>query len=142
MWVDLSAQTQILWAFVRASPLRVADEEALLWSQSIDGLEILVRRRRFPSDVRENFAAKISDVFAHRQSAVDVHVVDAHVAGILVADTLRSLIEFFAIGVRPPIFQVAVGVELAALIVESVRQFVADRAAGVAVVWRVVHLCV
>ena len=40
----------------------------------------------------------------------------------------------------PPILEVALGVELAALVVEAVRQLVADGGAGVAVVGRVVHL--
>jgi hypothetical protein len=40
---------------------------------------------------------------------------------------------------RPPVLQISARVELAALVVEAVRQLVADRAAGVAVVRRVVH---
>jgi hypothetical protein len=40
----------------------------------------------------------------------------------------------------PPVLQVALGVVLAALVVEAVGELVADGGAGVAVVGRVVHL--
>ena len=49
---------------------------------------------------------------------------------------LGALLEFFAVVFGPPVAQVALGVELAAFVVEAVRQFVADGAAGVAIVRR------
>jgi hypothetical protein len=51
-----------------------------------------------------------------------------------------AFLESFRVLLGPPVLQVALGVELAAFVVEGVGQFVADGAAGVAVVRRVVHL--
>src|SRR5206468_7725653 len=39
----------------------------------------------------------------------------------------------------PPVFQVAFGVELAPLVVEAVREFVANGSSGIAIVWRIVE---
>src|ERR1700741_4038551 len=67
-------------------------------------------------------------------------IVDEDEGRILVADTFGALVEFLPVCFGPPIFQVPLGVELAAFVVEAVGEFVADGAAGVAVVGGVVHL--
>ena len=54
---------------------------------------------------------------------------------ILVGDTLSPLYEFRGVRFRPPIFQIAMRIELAALIVETMRQLVADGGAGIADNW-------
>jgi hypothetical protein len=52
------------------------------------------------------------------------------VAGVLIRHAGRALVVRLAVSRRPPVAQVAFAVELAALIVESVRQLVADDCAG------------
>ena len=79
---------------------------------------------------REAQAAVVGGVLAERQPAVDVRVAGDRVAGILIGDAGGALFVGLAVGGRPPVAQVALAVELAALIVEAVRQLVADHRAG------------
>ncbi len=58
---------------------------------------------------------------------------------VLVGHAGGALFEFLGVLHGPPVAQIALGVELAAFVVEAVGQFVADGGAGVAVVGRVVH---
>ena len=85
-------------------------------------------------------AAEVGDVLARGELAVDLDVVDDRVLRVLVGDALRALLEALGVLLRPPVPQIAVGVELPALVVEAVGQLVADGGAGVAVVRRVVEL--
>ena len=48
--------------------------------------------------------------------------------GVLILDALGVPIELLSIVLGPPILQIALGVELAALVVKAMRQFVPDRA--------------
>ena len=57
---------------------------------------------------------------------------------VLLDEHLRALLELLASASRPPVAQVAVAVELAALVVEAVADLVADHGADRAVVHRVV----
>jgi len=72
------------------------------------------------------------------QFAVDVDVVDGGVAGVLVAHAVDAVVEVLRILLGPPVIEVTDAVELAAMIVESVSQFMADRSSGVAVVRRII----
>ena len=65
-------------------------------------------------------------------------VVDDDVGGELVAEAVDAVFERLGVVFSPPVFQVAFGVELAALVVEGVGEFVADGGSGVAVVGAVV----
>src|ERR1700691_566746 len=121
----------------RATPaLAVAYEKALIGSESIDGLEALRFRIFFPRHVRENQAAKVGDVFAEGELTVDFDVVDNRVSGILVGDAGSALDEFFFVVGSPPLAQISLSIELATFIVEAMSEFVADGAAGIAVVRR------
>ena len=71
-------------------------------------------------------AAEIGNVFAFRQLAVDLHIVNDRVVRILIHDALGALGEFLRILLGPPVFQIALCVELTAFVVEAVRQLVAD----------------
>ena len=54
--------------------------------------------------------------------------VHRHVTIVLCDDLLRALLELLLIGRRPPVRQVTLGVELAAFVIEAVRDLVANRA--------------
>src|ERR1700733_405103 len=123
----------------RAIPLREPDEEPLVRREAVNGLEILVFRGVFPSDVPQNLAAEVGYVFAESELAVDLDIIYDDVLRILIANTFGALIEFLAILFRPPVLQVSLRIVLAAFVVETVREFVADRAASVAVIRRGVH---
>ncbi len=56
--------------------------------------------------------------------------------GVLRAELLGALLERLAVGFGPPVAQRAIGVDLAALVVEAVRELMADDAADGAVVDR------
>ena len=65
-------------------------------------------------------------------------VVDRHVFAVLVDEALRARFEGLAILGRPPVAQISLGIEMAALVIEAVRQFVADYRADAAHVDRIV----
>src|SRR5260370_3345285 len=58
---------------------------------------------------------------------------------VLVGNAFAALVVLFGVFGRPPIAEVAVSVELAALIVESVREFVTDNHADGAIIYGIVH---
>ena len=122
------SETQVFWAVVVAGPLRHPNEETLVRSEALGCFQTLPFRFFFPGDIGQERAAKIRDVFASRQVAVDVDVVDHDILLVLVLYALRAIVELVRILRGPPVMQVAFRVELAALVVETVRQFVADRA--------------
>ena len=79
--------------------------------------------------VRDAQAAVVGHVLAQRQLAVQLHLVHRRVGAVLVHHAGGSLLELLAVGVRPPVRHVALRVELAAGVVESVRQLVPDHGA-------------
>ena len=86
-------------------------------------------------------AAVVGDVLALRHLAVDVQADVVELVGrVLVDDALGALAERLHRHVVPPLLEVAVAVELAALVVEAVRDLVADDDADAAVVERLGEL--
>ena len=57
----------------------------------------------------------------------------------LLGDAIAALVEILQVVRRPPVLQIALGVELRALIVEAVRHLVADHGADAAVIDRVIR---
>src|SRR3954452_6605326 len=132
-------RAQILRTLVLARPLRESDEESLIGREAIDRFR-LVRIGRFPGQIREQSAAEIGDVFTRGQLRIDLDVVDDRVARVLLAHAIDALLERLRIRGRPPVLEISLRVELPPFVIERVRQLVANRRAGVAVVRRVVHL--
>jgi len=69
-------------------------------------------------------SAKIRQILTVGEFAVDLDVVDNRVSGILVDHALGALLEFLAVGIGPPVAQITLSVELAALVVKRVGEFV------------------
>ena len=88
-----------------------------------------------PCKICEKRAAEIGEILSVGELTVDLDVVDDRVAGVLVDDALGALLELLAVGVGPPVAQVARGVELAAFVVEGMGELVTHGGARVAVVW-------
>ena len=124
-------QPQHLRPRVVAPDLPEADEELLLRSEAI---YLLPSPGDSYSAQRQANAAIIRRVLAKGKLAVQVNVVDRHVP-VLVNEALRALLEIRVLG-RPPVAQISMGVELAALIVEAVRQLMADDSADASQVHR------
>jgi hypothetical protein len=132
--------TLAFWTLVAARPLRHPDEEALIRRESVERRKVLSLGGFLPRQKRQPGAAEIGQILSQRQLAVDFDVVDDGEAGILVGNAFGGSFEGLRVGLGPPVFQISVGVELPALIVEAVRQFMTDGCAGVAVVRRIIQL--
>src|SRR5215510_7908154 len=110
------------------------EENALLGREAID---FVIAPRAWAGQIgheREPQAAVVRGVFTEGQPAVDMGVARYGIAGVLIRHAGRALLVRLAVSRRPPVAQVAFAVELAPLIVESVRQLVTDDCAGGAVV--------
>ena len=79
-------------------------------------------------------AAVVGGVFAEGELAVDLDVVDGGEGAVFVDEAIGAGGEFLEVFGGPPVVEVALGVELAAFVVEAVGELVADDGADVAVV--------
>src|SRR5207247_9703197 len=68
------------------------------------------------------------------QLSIDLDVINNHVLRILIGNATGPLFKLFCVLGRPPVAEIALGVKLAAFIVEAVSQFVPDGAASVTVI--------
>ena len=84
--------------------------------------------------VGEDEAAVVGGVFAEGELAVDFEIVDGGEVAVLGDEAAGAGVELLDVGGRPPVAEVALAVELAALVVEAVGELVADDGADVAVV--------
>ena len=119
---DGGAEPLVFFAFIAAPALPVGHEETLRRRETFDWAQLLAGCVLLPRKISEERAAQVGEVLAVCEFAVDLYVVDDGVARVLVDDTSGALFELFAIGIGPPVAEVAVGVELAAFVVEGVRE--------------------
>src|SRR5258708_1379705 len=124
----------LAFARVLAPDLRPRDKEALFGRETVDELAFLAHQRALERLVGEGDAAEVGDVFAEGQLAVDVHAGQHLIAVELVHHLLGAGLELLGVGLRPPLREVAVSVVVATLVVEAVRDFVADDRPDAAVV--------
>ena len=82
----------------------------------------------------EQKATVVGGVLAEGELAVDLDVVDGGEGAVFVDEAVGAGGEVLEVFGGPPVVEVALGVELAALVVEAVGEFVADDGADVAVV--------
>ena len=101
-----------------APHLREAQEKALVGGESVTRRRLLTGEVILERHVGEAHAAVIGRVLAERELAVDVDVVDDREAAVFVHDARGTLVEGFRVGRRPPVAQIAFGIELPALVVE------------------------
>src|SRR3984885_11521322 len=140
MLIDDGAQAQRLRTLVSACPLRETHKEALLGGEIVNLTQLLRTGLLAPRHPRQKLPAEIGNVLTRGERTVDLHIIDDDILGILAANALRALFECRRIPRRPPLAQIAIAVILATLVVKAVRQLMADGAAGVTVVGRVVPL--
>src|SRR5579863_3687719 len=126
MRIGLGAESHFLRTSVLTCPLSKTDKESLIGRQTVHCLKLLVLVGGFPGVVGENLAAQISHILTQSELAVDVDIVHHDILGVLVGNTLGALLKLLAVIFRPPFTQVSVSVELAAFIVKSVGQLMAN----------------
>src|SRR6185437_4924800 len=129
--VDRHSREHRLGPGVLAPGLSVGDEEALLRSVAVDRFAFSgAVERAFHRVVGSEEAAVISDVLTERELAIHVRRIDLDVAVELIDYTLCLFVEPRRIARDPPVAQVAVGVVVAALVVEAVRELVTSPASA------------
>src|SRR5437762_4071549 len=115
--------------------LRPRQEESLLRRKAID-----IRRAPFLGEgllecsVRDRETSQIGEILTQRQFAVYVQAVEHRVRIELRCDQTRSCLELRQIGGTPPVAEIALRVELRALVVEAVSHLVTDDGAHAAIV--------
>ncbi len=139
-------QTRDLRPHIRAPRIRIREEEALAIGPAVRTFVVerfaLLLECGFERVQREMDAAVVGRVFALGEQAILFHAGAGvgNVLRVLVGDALAAFVILLAVFRGPPVAQVAVSVELAALIVEAVNDFVTDDHADGAVVHRVIHV--
>ena len=131
MRIRLRLQPRCFRAVVRAPGLCKGDEEVLLRLRFHLAAALLAQRLQGHLQ-----AANVGDVLAQRQVSVQLRVVHRGVRVVLLGHAFGALVERVAYVLRPPFVQVAVPVELPALIVEAVGQLMAGDHSQAAVVRR------
>ena len=140
MRVRLRAESRGLGTVVGGPMRRKAEEESLVEREAVNG-----RRRRFSGQrflkrrVGDHQAAKVGDALAFLEFSVAVQARLDFERIELLGDAIAARAEILQVLRRPPALQVAVRVELRALIVEAVRHLMADHGADAAVVERVIR---
>src|SRR5437764_15364396 len=105
--------------------LGVGEEKALLRCIPIDwpGTAIALQSALHRIEAGES-SAVVGDVLAQCEPAIHVESVHLDVAVVLLHDQRRLLREMRRIGGTPPVTQIAVGIIVAALVVEAVCELV------------------
>ena len=133
----------------RAPHLGPAEEHPLHAGQSVDHWRLLAAQRELIGQQCDGQTTQVADVLPDGERAV--HVVAGGVAPrqgtwdevvVLLDESLCAAAELTAVGIGPPVDEVAVTVVFGALIVEAVPDLMPDHGTDATVVGRVVGLCV
>src|SRR3546814_681189 len=107
---------------------------ALIAGETVNDRGLLASQRGVVRLVGDRQATEIADVLADRERTVDVLTGQRLEAVVLCDQRLGARLEVLAIFVGPPALEIALRIELAALVVEAVTDFVADHRPDAAVV--------
>ena len=138
MGIGLHLRAQGLVALQTAPHLGVGQEEALLRRVAVHVLARLASGGLLEGRVRHRQSAEVRDVLAQREATVEMQRIEHGVAAELIRDPPRALLVVCRVTGGPPVAQVALGIELAAAIVEAVRHLVPDHGADATVVHGIV----
>src|SRR5208282_521272 len=123
---------------------RETKEESLLWGVAINLLAFFsgfVVCDHVPERRQSNACPTvIGGVFAERESAIELEIVNRDKIAVLIGDTTDALFKLLAIFGRPPVVQVALRIVLASLVVKTVGQLVSDHQPNAAEVHGIVHV--
>src|SRR5437588_3992432 len=146
MRIDGHESPLIFRASLLAPHAAESQEESLLRSIAVDLLAHFsgfVGGNHLPqchqSDAR---AAIVSGILSKCEPSIELQIVHSNEASVLISNATSPLFELFSVGCRPPVAQIALRIELAPLVVESVSQFVSDHNTNAAHVYGVIHLLI
>src|SRR5947208_17117901 len=138
--VHVDQQQLVLGTAVLRPDLRVGKEKPLLGREPINSLRTrLALEALLIGLVSERQAAEVRNALSEHQLAVFVDVAGDHVRVELLLHTLGALLVVLQVFGGPPVFQIALGVKLAPLVVKAVGHLMADDGADPAIVHSVVR---
>src|SRR5436305_4628910 len=120
MGIGFCQQAGTLWSPVFTPYLCESQEEPLLGTEAVFGLvgavfcilgHGILQRPESNAD-----PTVISGVLAQRKAAIQVNVIHGNERTVLVSDAASAFVELGKVGRRPPVLEVALSIELAALI--------------------------
>ena len=123
-------------ACLAAPPLRVGQEQALVAREAVDHRCRLAAQGRVVGVDGDQKATQVGNVLTEGQLAIDAHAGDGFVGVVLGGQFVRLGRETVGVFLCPPVAQAAIGVDLSALVVEAMGDFVSDDRADGAVVHR------
>src|SRR5579859_938450 len=129
MRIDLEAFDAGGVAHLVVPDLRETDEQSLLAGETVNDRRRTALARQPVGAHGDRKPGIVGDIFAERQRAVDVIAGQRAEGVILRNQAVRLLFETLAILPGPPIAQVALAVELAAMIVKGVTDLMTDHRA-------------
>src|SRR5271170_4424942 len=136
--IGLHLQANLCGTDAAAPVLSEGDEEFLNWRIAVRVLrlevDVLALRVCQEGHVGEAQAAVVGRVLAQRELAVHLNVVHGGEVAVLLHLAIGLLVELLSVIGSPPIGQVSIAVKLASLIVEAVRELVADDSSGVTII--------
>ena len=128
--------TQVVLAIEPTPDLRPAHKEPLISCIPVQNRRFFTAQRQPIGIMSHGETRQIGDILAHCQLGVHIHSFDWAISGVLFTKLVGAGLESRGIFLRPPVTQQAIAVGLAALIVESVGDLMADYGANSAVVDR------
>src|SRR6185369_5820536 len=114
-----SLETAIGLAGIFTCPLSESDKETLVRRKTLDWLQVCTCRGFLPCDVSNQRSAEVSDILTARELGVNVDVVNHDVGCELVTEAINTVLEAVGVFFGPPVFEIALRVKLAALVVET-----------------------
>src|SRR5664279_3705046 len=115
-------------------------KEALVWCKSVYFFITLTLCCFFEGRIRNRKTTIISNIFSFSQFPVQMESIHGNITVILVDDIHGALFKSFGVFSRPPVFQVAVCIILAPLVVKTMGDLMSDHEANPAIVHRIVSV--
>src|SRR5690606_30178776 len=122
--------------------LRPAEEKALIRRKAINLLIALTLLRLLKGFVSDSHASEVGEILALGKMAVYMHGIKHSVIVELINNHVGALHKIRRVGGGPPVLQIAVGIVLAPLIIESVGHLMTDDRTDSAIIHRIIRLVV
>src|SRR6266481_3582044 len=139
--VGVGHQPSVFDPLIGAPDLRPTEEEALLGSEAVSvRWPRFARQGFFKRSIGDRQSTQVGDALPQNQLTILVQVAVDDVGVELIGDAGGARLEILQVFRAPPVFQVALTVELTAVIVKPMRDFMSDDRSHSSVVHRVIGL--